>query len=92
MINPVIGEFDNPRNQKQGVVTLPLTEVGNCFICGMTGSGKTTLLSTIIYSSIVSHDTSELNIYILDFSAQTLKIFEKAPQVGDFLTVQMMKK
>ncbi len=87
VINPVIGEFDNPRNQKQGVVTLPLTEVGNCFICGMTGSGKTTLLSTIIYSSIVSHDTSELNIYILDFSAQTLKIFEKAPQVGDFLTV-----
>ncbi len=86
-INPEIGEYDNPKAQQQGIVTLPLSRDGNCYIVGVSGSGKSTLMSTIIYSSIVAHDTQELNIYIIDCGSQTLKIFDKAPQVGDFLTI-----
>ena len=86
LINPVIGEYDDPANQKQGYVDLPLIDCGNTFITGASGSGKTTLLSTIIYETIIIHSSEEVNFYILDFAAEKLKIFQKAPQVGDVLT------
>lgn len=85
IINPVIGEYDNPRAQLQGVVRLPITKEGNTAIIGMTSSGKTTLLSTLIYSVITTHDTNEVNFYIIDLGAETLKNYMKAPQVGDVL-------
>ena len=87
-INPVIGEYDNPRNQAQGIVRLPLTYEGNTYIIGSSRSGKNTLLSTMIYSTILTHASEEVNIYILDFGAEKLKKFEKAPQVGEVLTIE----
>ena len=41
VLEPIIGEYDDPFNQRQGVLTLPLTEEGNCLIYGSVGSGKT---------------------------------------------------
>ncbi len=86
-INPIIGEYDDPTNQSQGLVSLPITTGGNVYIAGNTGSGKNTLLSTIISSTIVNHNSDEVNIYIIDMGAEKLKKFSDAPQVGDVLTV-----
>lgn len=86
-INPVIGEYDDPKSQRQGLVTLPLTFGGNTFIVGNSGSGKSTLFSTIISSTIINHNSEEVNIYILDMGAEKLKKFADAPQVGDVLTL-----
>ena len=86
-INPVIGEYDDPARQNQGLVTLPITTGGNTFIGGNSGSGKSTLLSTIISSTIINHNSEEVNIYIIDMGAEKLKKFSDAPQVGDVLTV-----
>ncbi len=85
VIDPVIGEYDDPENQKQGYVSMNLTARGNTFICGVTGSGKTTLLQTMIYGSLITHNSDELNIYIVDCGAEKLGIFADAPQVGDVL-------
>lgn len=41
------------------------------------------MLSSIIYSTITSHDSKEVNFYILDFGAETLTMFRNAPHVGD---------
>lgn len=41
-LNPIIGEYDDPANQRQDILTLPITEGGNTAIYGMAGSGKTT--------------------------------------------------
>lgn len=79
---PVVGEYDDPFNQKQGVLTVPFSSEGNCLIYGSTGNGKTTMLTTIAYSLIKNHSAEELNLYIMDFGSETLKVFEKAPQVG----------
>ncbi len=87
VLNPVLGEYDNPKQQLQGIVRLPITNGGNTAIIGMTGSGKTTLLSTLIYSIITTHDSSEVNFYIIDLGAETLKNYMKAPQVGDVLLI-----
>lgn len=86
-INPLIGEYDDPQNQKQGPVRVDLTTGGNTFITGVTGSGKTTLLSTMIYSIITTHSVDEVNIYVVDLGAETLRKFALAPQVGDVLTI-----
>ncbi len=85
-INPIIGEFDDPAKQTQGLVTLPITMGGNTFIGGVSGSGKSTLLSTIISSTIINHNSDEVNIYIIDLNSEKLKKFADAPQVGDVLT------
>lgn len=92
IINPVIGEYDNPSNQSQHILTLPLSQEGNTIIYGIAGSGKEDLLSTIIYSSITTYSTEEINIYIIDCGAETLKKFAKAPQVGDILLVNDVDK
>lgn len=82
VLNPVVGEYDDPFNQKQGVLTVPFSSEGNCLIYGATGNGKTTFLTTLCYSLIKNYTAEELNLYIMDFGSETLKVFEKAPQVG----------
>lgn len=86
MINPIIGEFDDPNRQRQGLLTLPLSKEGNTLIYGMAGSGKEDLLKTMIYSIITIYSLNEVNLYIMDFGSETLKVFNKAPQVGDVVT------
>jgi len=86
-INPLIGEYDDPKNQKQGPVTLSLTKTGNMFITGVAGSGKSTFLSTMIYSIITTHNVNEVNFYIIDLSAEVLRKFSNVPQVGEVLTI-----
>lgn len=81
-LNPVIGEYDDPFNQKQDVLTLPLTSEGNCIVYGATGNGKTTFLTTLVYSLIKHHSAKEINLYLLDFGSETLRAFAGAPQVG----------
>ena len=87
VINPVVGEYDNPSSQQQGILTLDLTNLGNSVIYGMVGSGKENLLTTVIYDICNTHSPEEVNIYILDFGAETLRAFSKYPHVGGFATI-----
>ncbi len=92
VINPVIGEYDDPENQVQGVLTLPLSDEGNTIIYGSAGSGKELMLSSIIYSTITTHDTKEVNFYIIDFGAETLTMFRQAPHVGEVILSNDLEK
>lgn len=85
VINPIIGEYDDPDNQIQNVLTLPLSAEGNTIVFGSAGNGKELMLSGIIYSCITTHDSKEINFYILDFGAETLTMFRKAPHVGEVI-------
>ncbi|MDR0852348.1 MAG: type VII secretion protein EssC [Clostridiales Family XIII bacterium] len=91
-LNPIVGEYDDPYNQRQLPLTLPITDDGNAILYGAAGGGKTTLLTTLIYSLIKKHSAEEINIYALDFGAETLKAFESAPQVGDVLLAHEEEK
>ena len=84
-LNPIIGEFDDPNNQRQDLLTINLTIDGNTSIYGSSGSGKELLLSSMIYSLITNHTPDEVNIYIMDFGSGTLGSFRNAPHVGDFI-------
>ncbi len=84
-INPIIGEYDDPDNQLQGLLTLPITREGNAVIYGTTDSGKDEFLMTFVYSSLMTYDTNEINLYLVDFGAETLMNYNDAPQVGDVI-------
>ncbi|KPV60969.1 signal peptide protein [Paenibacillus sp. A3] len=85
VLNPVIGQVDDPANQRQFTMTFPLSKEGNAVIYGAAGSGKTTFLTTLLYSLMEEHTPSELHVYILDFASETLRAFSKSPHVGDVL-------
>lgn len=85
ILNPVIGEYDDPEHQRQCVLRLPLSKEGNAVIYGVAGSGKTTFLNGMIHSLITNHTPDEVNLYILDFASETLRAFAKAPHVGDVI-------
>ncbi len=61
-------------------------------IYGNPGSGKENLLTTLIYSICMNHSPEEVNFYILDFGAETLKIFQNYPQVGEVILSDDMEK
>ena len=84
-LEPVIGEYDDPEKQRQAPLVFPLSRDGNTIVYGSAGNGKTTFLTTLIYSLISSHSPQEVNFYVLDFGAETLRAFSKAPHVGDVL-------
>ena len=84
--NPIIGEYDDPSNQRQGLLTLNLSNTSNTIIYGIPGSGKELLLSTLVFSLIVNHTPEEINIYIIDFGTELLKMYNNAPQVGDIVS------
>ena len=41
IIEPFIGEFDNPKKQIQGILKIPISKKGNVILYGTAGSGKT---------------------------------------------------
>lgn len=90
-VNPIIGEYDAPVEQSQGLLTLDFNN-GSTLIYGKNGSGKEDLLATIIYSSITNYSPNEINFYIIDLGAETLKMFNRAPHVGEICTLDDNQK
>lgn len=84
-MNPIVGEYDDPAHQLQGILSVPITREGNVIIYGSSGSGKEMFLETMCYSLLKEHTPQEVNIYILDFGAETLKAFSEAPHLGDVI-------
>jgi len=82
-LNPLIGEIDDPAHQRRLALNLSITKEGNTVIYGSTGGGKATFIVTMVYDLLCTHCAEYLNLYLLDFGAETLRIFKDAPQVGD---------
>jgi S-DNA-T family DNA segregation ATPase FtsK/SpoIIIE len=82
-ITAVVGEYDDPNNQKQGLLTVDFADTGNTLVYG--AIGKEIMLSSIVYSLIINHSSDEVNIYILDFGNEMFGSFSSAPQVGDVI-------
>lgn len=86
-----IGEYDAPIRQEQGLFSLNLLK-GNVLIYGVPASGKENLISTIVHSLCQFYSPDDVNIYIGDFGAETLKMFNNYPQVGDVFITENSEK
>lgn len=84
-LNPLIGEVDDPENQRRFALTFPLSRDGNVALFGAAGSGDTQFLTTLVYALISEHTPDEVHLYLLDFGAETLRAFKHAPHVGDVM-------
>ena len=91
-INPVIGEYDDPINQTQGLLSIDLSKNGNLIVFGTPGSGKENLVVNMIRSIVMDHSPNEVNIYILDCGSELLKIFTNFPHVGEVVTIENNEK
>ncbi len=91
-INPVIGEYDAPKEQRQNLLTMPLSKLGNTVIYGSVGSGKEAMISSLVYSLITTYTPDELNLYILDFGSGLMKMYNKAPQIGGIVSSSELDK
>ncbi len=81
-IKAILGEYDAPEKQVQGILEYNLLEDGNCVIYGIDSGEKEMLISTIMYSTIISHSPDEINYYLLDYGSESLRKFGSFPQVG----------
>ena len=82
-IDILMGEYDDPKNQRRLPYQLSIHDDGNIAVYGIAGSGVSMFLTTFIYSLIKNHEAKEIGLYILDFGAETLNVFKNAPHVGD---------
>ena len=89
-IKAIIGEYDDPNNQRQDLLTLDFNDGGNALIYG--SSNKEIMISSIIYSLIINHSSNEINIYVVDFGSEMFGTFKDAPQVGDVVFINEEEK
>jgi len=82
-VTAVIGEYDDPSNQHQDILTLPLNQDANTMVYGLSGSGREMFLRTLIYSTCELYSSEDINFYIFDFGSESFRIFSKLPHVGD---------
>lgn len=83
----IIGEYDAPELQEQGLLKYSFVEEGNTLIYGNDSIEREMVLSSIIYSTSILYTTNNLNYYICDFGSEALRKFEQIPQVGDMVFV-----
>ncbi len=89
---PLLGEVDDPASQCQYQLTAPISEMGNIIVFGAVGSGKSLFLNTLLCSLLIDHTADELQVYIMDFDAETMVAFQNAPQVGDVVLIDQEEK
>ena len=82
-VEAIIGEYDAPEKQEQGLVKYNLLDDGNTIIYGNDSVEREMLLNAIIYSTCKNYTAKEINYYIVDFGSESLRKFEKLPHVGD---------
>lgn len=92
VINPIIGEYDDPFNQLQNILTLNLSNDGNTVIYGSSDSGKELILESILYDTMLCHSSKEVQFYLMDFGSEILRNFKEAPHVRDVVLTDDQEK
>lgn len=82
-VKGIIGEYDAPENQEQGLLEMNYLKAQNTLIFGTEEAEREQFIKTLIYSTSKNHDADEINYYILDYGSESLGIFEEFPQVGE---------
>lgn len=78
----IVGEYDAPEKQEQGLVLYNYLQDGNTIIYGTDGSERELLLSTLIYSTTRNYTADEFNLYVVDYGSESLRRYQGLPQVG----------
>ena len=88
----IIGEYDDPSTQSQGLVTIDYKRRENILIFGNAESGKETFLSTFIYDSYTKFSSEVIQFYLIDLGSEALKIFKDVSHMGDIAFANDVEK
>ncbi len=83
----VIGEYDAPELQEQGIVKYDLLKDGNSIVYGNDSIEREMFLNIVIYSLSKNYTPEEVNFYMLDFGSESLKMYERMPHFSGIATV-----
>ena len=86
-VKAIIGEYDAPEKQEQGLVVYDFLNDGNTLIYGNDGVEREKMLDEIIYSSTKNHSSDELNYYIVDYGSESFRKYGKLPHLGGLVFV-----
>ena len=92
VLEPIVGEYDDPSAQNQNALKVEFSSVGNALVYGITGSGKEDFITSLVYSCMVSYTPEEVNFYLLDFGSETLRVLKDSPYVGDIVFLSEQDK
>ena len=81
-VEAVLGEYDAPEFQEQGIVQYNYLTDGNTIIYGNDGTERENLLNTLIYSTTKNHTSEEINYYMIDYGSESLRRYQGLPHVG----------
>ena len=81
-VEAILGEYDAPENQEQGVVKYNYLNDGNTIVYSQNSSESEMFISTLLYSTSKYHTSSEVNFYIIDYGSESLRRYLKLPHVG----------
>lgn len=81
-VEAILGEYDAPEKQEQGIVKYNFIEDGNTIIYGTDGGERENLLDVLIYSSTKQHSVNEIQYYIIDYGSESLRKYMSLPHVG----------
>ena len=81
-LDVIIGEYDAPERQEQGMVRYNYLMDGNTIIYSQNSNESEMLLNTIIYSTVSHHFAYEINFYIIDYGSESLRKYVSLPHVG----------
>ncbi|MBD5532352.1 MAG: type VII secretion protein EssC [Lachnospiraceae bacterium] len=84
-LRAVIGELDDPYRQDQQLLDVNFAETGNVLIYGAAGTGKEMMLHAILYSLCKEYTPEKFNAYIMDFGAETMRMYEGVPHIGSVM-------
>lgn len=81
-LEAIVGEYDDPSNQRQDLLKVKLGDTGNTIIYGTSGANREMFLNSLVYSLCITHTSEEVNIYIFDFGSESFRMFKDMPHVG----------
>ncbi len=81
-VTAVLGEYDAPEMQDQGLLSITLPEDGNFGIYGSDSAEREQLLSSILFSLCSMYSAKDINIYGIDFGSEFTRNYLNFPQVG----------
>ena len=83
----VIGEYDAPEKQKQGIVIYNALEQGNTIIYGNDSIEKEMLLDAMIYGFSSAYSPDEVNMVMMDFGSESFRTYSSIPHFGGYVTI-----
>lgn len=86
-VKAILGEYDAPEKQEQGLLQYSYKNDGNTAIFGNDEMEREGLISSIIYSTCIRHEPDEVNIYIVDYGSEMLRMFNDFPQIGGMVFI-----